>query len=446
MSKFILTLIALLTCGVANAVTIQLPQATGTTFIGEAVNDRLSPITNLGDVNGDNIPDLLMSAYNSPGGGVAYLVYGQSVMPTTVYLSQVGVSVPGVKFKAVSFTGRTIAAAGDLNYDGLNDFIIGVGSWSHSSGFYVVYGSRTFPANVDLRTTGYINGLLYTNVLPGKISVGDINQDGISDIVVDSQFNNSVTILYGATRPRVGYINLNLSTLYDGIVATKIITTNSIGYAYPSLADVNRDGSKDIIYYAENQAYILFGKAGSFGPQIIATESYFNGINGSRLFTSQGLFTTAAPIDDVNADGIVDIGLSNSKSAIVFGRSVWPASLNIDLLDGTNGSLITNGIFTNVFSAGDFDNDNIKDVAFGLSSGNGYFVIISGRKTWPASYAISALDSSVLGENLGLNMAGQESAENLNGANACPRTLSLLLGAQGDNYKVGRTYIVNVTR
>lgn len=106
-----------------------------------------------GDVNGDGIDDLLVGAStadpNGTSSGSAYVVYGRANPPFPVTLGLATLNgTNGFRMDGVqngNFTGRSVAAAGDLNGDGKPDLLIGAdgadppGAMNAGSTF-VVYG------------------------------------------------------------------------------------------------------------------------------------------------------------------------------------------------------------------------------------------------------------------------------------------------------------------
>ena len=99
-------------------------------------------VSNAGDVNGDGFDDIIVGAPLTPGGvGQAYVIFGSNAgFSSSLDLSSLdgtqGIIVNGI---GSAGTGQSVSAAGDMNGDGLDDFVIGAPR--DAAGIvYVVFG------------------------------------------------------------------------------------------------------------------------------------------------------------------------------------------------------------------------------------------------------------------------------------------------------------------
>ena len=414
-----------------------------------------------GDFNGDGFDDLVISApYADPGGktsaGTAYVVFGsEEGIPANLKASDLdgsnGFAIPGLA--TLNRSGRSSAIVGDMNGDGLDDLIIGA-PYASTQGdnvgeAYVIFGSTSpFQASFDLATLNGSNGFtLYPlisqtpNTLSSGIepdtsegglgrsvnSAGDINGDGLEDIIIGSPFVNSNApragasyVVFGTTSPFPATLDLSTLNGSNGFALTGPPQPDSrFGRAVSTAGDFNGDGFDDLIigapggsYEAAGSVYIIFGKAGSF-PAVFNT-SRLNGNNGFAIpgiipggVLGRNLVSTAG---DVNGDGFADVifaapfadleGENSGQAYVLFGSN-QPFSPSFDLatLNGSNGFALSGieGDRTGfaVSEAGDINGDGYGDLLIGAPSTDGStYVVFGSPNPFPANLDLSSLDGS----------------------------------------------------
>ncbi|WP_455391475.1 Ig-like domain-containing protein [[Eubacterium] cellulosolvens] len=150
-------------------------------------------ITAIGDVNSDQINDIMVGA---PGGDKAYILYGPTfgTSERTVLVGPKG-----------SAFGTAISGGTDLNNDGHLDFVVGAPVATAASGgksqLFLYFGYKNFYLNsiVTVENNTLISNSadsLFGQCLNSQI---DIDNDGFYDLVVGAPGEDSVFIYYGNT-------------------------------------------------------------------------------------------------------------------------------------------------------------------------------------------------------------------------------------------------------
>jgi len=386
---------------------------------GVAENDYSGfAVSGAGDVNGDGTDDLLIAAYGAdPNGeqsGSTYVVFGQNTgFPAVVDLAgldgSTGFRLDGVA--AGDRSGFSASGAGDVNDDGINDVVIGApraepnGQRSGSS--YVVFGQNAgFPATINLASldgnTGFrLDGLEAFNEFGASVnSAGDVNGDGIGDVVigapiVDSNGNSqagSSYVVFGRDTGFPAIIALSSLDGSNGFRLDGVEAFDEIGRAVSGAGDINGDGFDDILIGAwradpngnvvSGSSYVVFGQNTSFAATIAL--SSLDGDNGFRLdgvaaYDRSGIAVSG--VGDINGDGFDDLvigahraspnGERSGSSYVVFGRSSgFSPTLALSSLDGDNGFRL-DGVAEYDYSGfavsgvGDINGDGIDDIVIG---------------------------------------------------------------------------------
>jgi hypothetical protein len=153
-------------------------------------------VSSAGDVNGDGLADLIMGApYGDPNGsnsGASFVVFGKTD-GSAVELSAVEAGTGGFVINGVSTNDRSgvsVSSAGDVNGDGLADLIVGALNGDRSGASFVVFGKTDGEAlalsAVEAGTGGFVINGVSGNDNSGRSvsSAGDVNGDGLADLIV----------------------------------------------------------------------------------------------------------------------------------------------------------------------------------------------------------------------------------------------------------------------
>ncbi len=409
-------------------------------------------IASAGDINGDGFEDIIVGAYGALSGaatnsGAAYVVFGQpfgfgASLDLSLLNGYNGFKLTNYDVNAV--TGTSVSSAGDVNGDGFDDLIVGapdanVGAYADSGDAFIVFGhAGAFAASIDLTTLDGANGALlqgdntpYDSVGYSVSGVGDINGDGIDDMVVGALGDDTNGANAGAT-----YVVFGRSTPFsaieplanldgtDGFRLEGVASYDLSGSSVSNAGDVNGDGIDDLIigapgtYGDTGKAFVVFGQTAVF-PAVLQL-SALDGTNGFRfdgafdaVYGGSNTGASVAAAGDVNGDGFDDViigayrstvggyyGLHKGQSFVLFGQdNGFAATIAAAALDGTNGFAI-NGVASydyagsSVASAGDVNGDGFDDVIIGAPGayGNtGESYVVFGAAAFAPAFELAAL-------------------------------------------------------
>jgi len=391
-------------------------------------------VSSAGDVNGDGLADLIVGARrNDPNGddsGASFVVFGKTDS-TAVELSAIESGNGGFVINGVSaddYSGRSVSDAGDVNGDGLADLIVGTfgddPNGSRSGASFVVFG-KTDSTAVELSAIETGNGGFVINgVSAGDnsgfnvSSAGDVNGDGLADLIVGARRDDpngddsgASFVVFGKTDSTVVELSA-IESGNGGFVINGVSAGDASGASVSSAGDVNGDGLADLIVgaYADDPngnssgaSFVVFGKTDSTAVELSAIETGTDGfvINGVSGGDRSGLSVSSA--GDVNGDGLADLivgayaddpnGNSSGVSFVVFGKTDSTA-VELSAIETGNGGFVINGVSgrdasgLSVSSAGDVNGDGFADLIVGAyaddpngGSSGASFVIFGGQGT-----------------------------------------------------------------
>jgi hypothetical protein len=361
-----------------------------------------------------------------------YLLSANAAFTSPMQLVKLG-NVEGVQFNGIAANdqaGYTVAAAGDVNGDGIDDVIIGSEGISTGQS-YVVFGNTSFGSSVfELSSLTGANGFILNGVMTAQwvSGAGDVNGDGYDDVLIGSRYADppgkgdaGITYLvFGRASFNSKTIDLNSLDGSNGVKFYGRDAGELSGYQVSGAGDVNGDGFDDILIGApladvplENQgrAYLVFGKA-SFGSGIFELSSLTgnNGVAFIGIGAHDNLGRAVSGAGDVNGDGFDDFLVaaewSDQKTVdagqvyLVFGLATFSsATILMSSLNGITGVKF-NGIDaydhagSSVAGVGDINGDGFADIIIGANYADnprgdaGETYVVFGR----ATFLISTFD------------------------------------------------------
>jgi hypothetical protein len=228
---------------------------------GEASYYEDVEVSELGDLNGDSSTDLV--ALDGGRSSVSVLLNN-------------GAGAFGIPHDYETGLVPTAVAIADLNGDGVLDLAT-ANKGDDTASVLLNRGDGTFLPHVDLRAGRRAS----------SIGIRDLNGDGEPDLVVGNAGANAVSVL------------LNRG---DGSFQARSDYTT--GSAYPSIADLNRDGYPDLVAMKANAVAVLLNRGdGSFQAKV----EYPTGRGGGGSIA----------IGDLTGDGAQELAVANFDAGTV---------------------------------------------------------------------------------------------------------------------------------
>jgi FG-GAP repeat/FG-GAP-like repeat len=347
-----------------------------------------------GDVNGDGVPDAIVGYTTEDGSsGEADVVFGRRQASGTIDLTRVtpsdGYRIVGT---AGSFAGNAVAAAGDVNGDGVPDALVGAPGPDGAAGsVYVIYGQRqapTKPIELGSLTTaeGYrIDGSPGDGIGQALAAAGDVNGDGSPDALLGApsashagEGAGSAYVVYGRRSPAAS-VDLSKAGGWgyriDGAAAR-----SHAGTAVADAGDVNRDGAPDALVGAPGQAdgppgsaAVVYGRKAPPAATIrVAALAAAAGYTMTDGRPGSGAGYSVANLGDVTGDGVPDaiVGAIGAQSRgvgaayVVYGRrSAVTGDIDLAALTADRGYAIegTANAGSSVANAGDVNHDGLDE-------------------------------------------------------------------------------------
>jgi len=342
---------------------------------------------NIGDFDGDGIPDLIVTAFLDDDGGTDkgafYILFLNSngTVKSFQKISDTEGGFTGALDNLDRFA-HSVSQIGDLDGDGIIDLAVGAeldddGGIDRGAVWILFLNSngtvKSFQKISD--TEGGFEGVLFRGIAfgHGVHPIGDLDADGVVDLVVGSEFSKgAIWILFLNSDGTVKSFQEISDTEggFEGILHDG----DEFGVGVEGMGDLDNDGIPDLVVSSEldddggpdrGAVYILFlnsnGTVKSF-QKISDTEGGFEGI----LDDGDHFGHRIVRLDDHNGDGVDDLfigaffdddgGTNRGAAWILFLNNISPPSDsdgdgvpdNMDQCPGFDDNL-------------DADNDGIPD-------------------------------------------------------------------------------------
>lgn len=320
-------------------------------YQGSGSEDRLGlAVANAGDVDGDGLNDIIAGAqYAESDKGAAYLIYTQDLTASKSSIDDIA----AYRFfgsTANHLVGYSVAGAGDVDGDGLDDLLIGsnysLGSYDYGHAFLVYAQDLKSSTDLELLNDASVVFSCHHSGNWCGFSVagaGDVDGDGLDDFLIGDPYNSQVISKGGAA---FLFLGASLSSKITSIEPDDADyqfygekKSSAAGNWVATAGDINADGLSDIIIGAtgydigektnEGKVYVIQGAVDTCStPTSIV---YVDAKDGMSL-KKGGSGSAGCPVNNIS-DGITiagKLGL-NEVEVVGYDKIYYREKLTIDV-------------------------------------------------------------------------------------------------------------------
>jgi hypothetical protein len=344
--------------------------------------DRLGyTIASGGDLNGDGYGDLLVGAPWATRGereiGAVYVVNGGEDLPENLLAAhpeEFGVEFLGSMRRGA--LGTALSGAGDVDGDGLDDFIVGAPGHNNTAfrgDAFLVYGARDWPSRVEMNDPG-LRSFHFTSSSEPDINgeylglnvqgLGDWNLDGAPDFLVGAPFQKhnfgtftgAAYVIYGSEDLPSEAFNRDVGTAsLPGVAIFGARSLHQFGRQGDARGDLNGDGAADFLVVAPyldpavrlpdepSTIYVFYGGARGSELGLVSVEPD-RGPAGSRVTIRGSGFRGDEEVRFGGVPGIDTLAISSAEITTVVPPRETPGAVDVQV-SGAGGPAILPGAF-----------------------------------------------------------------------------------------------------
>ena len=253
-------------------------------------------VSDAGDVNADGVNDYIVGApFTTVNGGQhrgMAQVYSGATGANILFTASGGALTGIYGTGTLSYTGISVGSAGDWNGDGWDDVLCGAYNPT-GVGFVRVYSGRWLSTASGTSVLASLQGNGPNDGFGISCHrAGDVNGDGLGDVIVGTYFGNYCEVFTGSTTTQV-----NPPALYTFTRPN----ASGFGYAVSGGRDVDGDGTPDVIAGPGGASWLVNSRAIVFSG---ATGAVIRSISGPR----SGYFAIALDLmPDMTGNGRAEV-------------------------------------------------------------------------------------------------------------------------------------------